>query len=85
MLAGFRLFFSSITAVIKGIFVFFNVVNNYKYIKVFKLLAYLNAGAHIAVLSKGLCVYNLLLLKGLFCFKVTAFYRVSIEFLFRLL
>ena len=81
----FQLFFSSITAIIKGVFVFFNIVSNYKYIKVFKLLAHLGAKAYIVVLLKGLHACNLLLLKGPSCLKVTAFYKVFIEFLFKLL
>jgi len=81
----FQLFSSGIAAVIKGIFIFFDVANNYKYTKIFKLLAYLSAKAYIAVLPRGLRAYNLLLLKRLFYFKATAFYKISIEFLFKLL
>jgi len=85
MLIGFRLFFSGDTAIIKSVFIFFDVASNYKYIRVFKLLAYLNAGAYTAVLPRGLRAYNLLLLKGPFYLRVMAFYRVFIEFLFKLL
>ena len=85
MPAGFRLLFSGITAVIEGVFIFFNVVSNYRYIKVFKLLVYLGARAYTVVLPRGLRAYNLLLLKGSFYLRATAFYRVSVEFLFRLL
>jgi len=55
------------------------------YIKVFKLLAYLSTKAYIAVLPKSLYTYNFLLLKKPFYFKATVFYKISIEFLFRLL
>jgi len=65
---GFQLFSNSVTAVIEGVFVFFDVVSNYKYIKVFKLLAHLGTGAYIAVLPEGLRACNLLLLKRLFFF-----------------
>jgi len=60
---------------------FFSVASNYRYIIVFKLLAYLGVRAYLAVLPRGLYYYNLLLLEGPFYLKVTAFYRVSIEFL----
>jgi len=76
---------SSVTAIIEGVFVFFNIVSNYKYMKIFKLLVYLSAGAHIAVLLRGLHACNLLLLKKLFYFRATAFYKMSVEFLFKLL
>jgi len=46
---------------------------------------YLGTRARTAVLPKGLRIYNLSLLKGPFCLRATAFYRVSIEFLFKLL
>ena len=85
MLVKFQLFFNNVAAVIKGVFIFFNVVNNYRYIKVFKFLAYLGTRAYTAVLLRGLYTCNLLLLKGPFYFKVMAFYKVSIEFLFKLL
>jgi len=85
MLKEFWLFFSSITAIIKNIFIFFDFINNYKYIKVFKLLVHLNARAYTIVLPKGLHIYNLLLLKRSFYFRAMAFYKMSIEFPFRLL
>ena len=81
----FQLLFSGITAIIKSVFVFFNITSNYKYIKIFKVLAYLGAKAYIVVLLKGLYAYNLLLLKGLFYFRAMAFYKMSIKFLFKLL
>jgi len=46
---------------------------------------HLGIGAHSAVLPRGLYYYNLFLLKGPSYFKAMAFYKVSIEFLFRLL
>ena len=82
---GFQLLSSGVAAIVEGIFVFFNVVNNYKYARVFKLLAYLGAGAYTTVLLKGLCACNLSLLKRPSYFRVTAFHKVSVEFLFRLL
>jgi len=85
MLIGFQLLFSGITTIIKSVFIFFNVVNNYKYTKVFKLLMYLGARAYMAVLLRGLYTCNLLLLKGPFCFRATAFHKMSIGFLFKLL
>jgi len=81
----FQQFSSGIIAVIKGIFIFFNIVNNYKYTNSFKLLVYLSARTYTAVLFKGLHACNLLLLKGFFYLKATAFYKISIEFLFGLL
>jgi len=83
--AEFRLFFSGVTAVIKGVFIFFDVASNHKYIKVFKLLAYLSARAYTAVLPRGLYTCNLLLSEGPFCLRATAFYKVSVEFPFGLL
>jgi len=46
---------------------------------------YLSAEAYTVVLPKGLYIYNLLLLKRPFYFRVTAFYKVSIKFLLKLL
>jgi len=46
---------------------------------------HLGIRAYLTVLPKGLYYYNLLLLKKPFYFKVTAFYKVFIEFLFGLL
>jgi len=77
------LLFSGVITITKGICVFFS--SNYRYIKVFKLLAYLGIRAYLAVLPKGLYYRNLLLLKGPFCLSAIAFYKVSIKFLFRLL
>ena len=77
--------FNNVITIIEGIYIIFNITNNYKYVKVFKLLIYLSVKVYIAVLPKGLYIYNLLLLKGPFRFKVIVFYKVFIEFLFRLL
>ena len=76
--------FSNITAVIKGVYIFLSVASNRRYAKVFKLLAHLGIRARSAVLPRGLYYYNLLLLEGPFCLSATAFYRVSMEFPFRL-
>jgi len=45
---------------------------------------HLGVGAHSAVLPRGLYCRNLLLLKGPSCLNAMAFYKVSMEFLFRL-
>jgi len=76
------LLFSSVITIIEGIYVFLS--SNYKYIRAFKLLEYLGIKAYLAVLPRGLYYRNLLLLEGPFCFSVMAFYKVLIEFLFRL-
>ena len=70
-------------AVIEGVYIFFS--SDYKYTRVFKLLIYLGIGAYLAILPKGLYYYNLLLLKGPSCLYAIAFYKVSVEFPFRLL
>jgi len=80
-LERFRLLFSSITAVIEGIYVFLSVTGNHRYARVFKLLAHLGIRAYLAILPRGLYYCNLFLLKGPFYLKATAFYRVSVEFL----
>ena len=77
-LKGFRLLFSGITSIIKGVCVFLS--GNHKYIRVFELLAHLGVGAYSAVLLRGLYYYNLSLLKGPSCLGATAFYKVSVEF-----
>ena len=74
---------SSIITIIEGICVFLS--GNYRYAKVFKLLAHLGIRAHSAILPRGLYYYNLSLLKGPFCLNATAFHKVSMEFPFRLL
>ena len=81
-LKGFWLLSSSVTIIVKDVYIFLNVASNHKYTRVFKLLAYLGVRAHPAVLPKDLYYYNLSLLEGFFCLKATAFYRVSVEFPF---
>jgi len=78
------LVFSDIITIIKSICILFNIISSYKYIKVFKLLINLDARTCIVVLLKGLYTYNLLLSKGPFYLKATVFYKVSIEFVFKL-
>ena len=73
---------NSITTVIEGVCVFLS--GNYRYAKVFKLLAYLGVRAYLTILPRGLYYRNLSLLKGPSYLNVTAFYKVSVEFLFRL-
>ena len=75
--------FSSVATIIEGVCVFLS--GNYRYIKVFKLLAHLGIRAYLAVLPRGLYYCNLSLLKGPFYLNATAFHKVSVEFLFRLL
>jgi len=70
---------SSVTSIIEGVCIFLS--GDYKYIKIFKLLAHLGVRAYLAVLPRGLYYYNLSLLKGLSYFSATAFYKVFIEFL----
>jgi hypothetical protein len=82
---GFQLLFSGIITVIEGIYIFLNIINNCKCIKVLKFLVYLSAGAYIIILLRVLHALNLLLLKVPFCFIVAAIYRVFIKFLFKLL
>ena len=79
---GFQLLSGSITSIIKGVYVFLS--GNYRYIRVFKLLVYLGIRAYLAVLPRGLYYRNLLLLEGPSCLYAMAFYKVFIEFLFRL-
>jgi len=78
-LKGFWLFSSNVASVIKGIYVFLS--SNRKYIRVFKLLAYLGIRAYSAVLPRGLYYYNLLLSEGPSYLGTTAFHKVFIEFL----
>jgi len=73
------LLFSNITSIIKGVYIFLS--GDYRYIRVFKLLAYLGIRAYSAVLFKGLYYYNLLLLEGFFYLNATAFHKVFVEFL----
>ena len=73
--------YGAVIAVVEGVYVFLS--SNYKYIRVFKLLVYLGIRAYLAILPRGLYYYNLLLLEGPSYLYVTAFYKVSVEFLFR--
>jgi len=82
-LEGFRLLSSSVITIIEGVCVFLS--GNRRYMRVFKLLEHLGIRACLAVLPRGLYYCNLLLLEGPFCLYVTAFYKVSVEFPFRLL
>ena len=82
-LEGFWLLSSSVTAVVEGVCVFLS--GDYRCARVFKLLVHLGIRARSAVLPRGLYYRNLLLLEGPSYLYATAFYRVSVEFLFRLL
>ena len=84
-LEGFRLLSSSIITIIEGIYVFLSVAGNRRYIRVFKLLVHLGIRARSAVLPRGLYYCNLLLLERPSYLSATAFYKVFMEFLFRLL
>jgi len=79
---GFQLLSSSITTVIEGIYIFLS--GNHRCARVFELLAHLGVRAYSAVLPKGLYYRNLSLLKGPSYLNATAFYKVSVEFPFRL-
>jgi hypothetical protein len=81
-LEGFRLLSSSIASVIEGVCVFLS--GNCRYARVFELLVYLGIRACLAVLPRGLYCRNLLLLEGPSCLYAMAFYKVFMEFLFRL-
>ena len=69
--------------IIEGVNVFFNIISDCKYIRVFKLLVYLGAGAYIVVLLRTLHACNLLLLKLPSCFIAAAVHKISIKFPFR--
>ena len=80
---GFWLLFNSVVTIIEGVNISLNIVSNYsRYIKVFKLLIYLGAGACTVILLRVLRVCNLLLLRLPSCLVVAAVHRVSIEFPF---
>jgi len=81
-LEGFQLLSSSVTPVVKGVYIFLS--GNHRYARVFKLLVYLGIRAYLAILPRGLYYRNLLLLEGPSCLNATAFYKVFVEFLFRL-
>ena len=70
-------------SVIEGVCIFLS--GDCRCARVFKLLVHLGIGACSAVLYRGLYYCNLLLLEGPFCLNATAFYKVFMEFLFRLL
>jgi hypothetical protein len=81
---GFWLLFNSVVTVIKGLYVFLNVVGDCGYTRVFKLLAYLGTGAYIVILFRALRACNLLLLRVLSYFIAAAVHKVSVKFLFKL-
>jgi hypothetical protein len=68
--------------VVESVWVFLS--GNHRYARVFKLLVHLGIRARSAVLPRGLYYRNLLLLEGPSCLYVMAFYKVSVEFPFRL-
>ena len=73
---------SSVITIIEGVYVFLS--GNRRCIRVFKLLEHLGIRAYSAVLPKGLYYRNLSLLEGPFYLYATAFYKVSVEFPFKL-
>ena len=77
--------FSGIITIIKGINIFLHIIGDCGCVKVFKLLVYLGVRAYIVILFGALCACNLSLSRLPFCLVATAFYRVSVEFLFKLL
>jgi len=82
-LEGFWLLSGSVATIIEGVCVFLRVVGNRRCARVFKLLAYLDIGACLAVLPRGLYYRNLSLSEGPSCLSATAFYKVFVEFPFR--
>jgi len=82
---GFRLLFSCVVTIIEGVCVFLSIASNRRYARVFKLLVHLGIRAYSAILPRGLYYRNLLLLEGPSCLRATPFYKVFMEFLFRLL
>jgi hypothetical protein len=81
---GFQLLFNSVATVIESLYIFLNIVSNYRCTRVFKLLVYLGTKAYTVILLRALHACNLLLLKVPSCLIVVAIYRVSVEFLFKL-
>jgi len=81
-LEGFQLLSSGVTSIIEGVCIFLS--GNYRCVRVFKLLAHLDIRAYLAILPRGLYYCNLLLLEGPSCLNATAFYKVFMEFPFRL-
>jgi hypothetical protein len=82
-LEGFQLLSSSVASVIEGVCVFLS--GNCRCARVFKLLVHLGIRAYLAVLPRGLYCRNLSLLEGPSCLSATAFHKVFIEFLFRVI
>jgi len=72
----------SVITIIKGVCVFLS--GDRRCARVFELLEHLGIRAYLAVLPRGLYYHNLLLLEGPSCLYATAFYKVSVEFPFRL-
>ena len=70
--------------VIEGVYVFLNVIGNRRCARVFELLAYLGTGACTVVLPTVLRTRNLSLSRLPSCLVAAAFYRVSVEFPFKL-
>ena len=69
--------------IIEGINISLNIIGDCsRYMRVFKLLVYLGAGACIVVLLGALCAYNLLLLRLPSYLIAAAVYRVSVKFPF---
>ena len=73
---------NSVVTVVEGVCVFLS--GDRRCAKVFKLLEYLGIGARSAVLPRGLYCRNLSLLEGPSYLYAMAFYKVSVEFPFRL-
>ena len=73
---------SDVASVIEGVCVFLS--GDYRYMRVFELLVHLGVRARLAILPRGLYYRNLLLSKGPSCLNAMAFYKVSMEFPFRL-
>ena len=71
--------------VIEGVDIFLDIAGGHRCIRVFELAVYLGARAHSVIMFGHLYIYNLLLLEGPSCLVMTAFYKVSVGFLFRLL
>jgi hypothetical protein len=74
---------SSVVSVIEGVYVFLS--GDCRCVRVFELLVHLGVRARSAVLPRGLYYYNLSLLEGPSCLSATAFHKVFVEFLFRVI
>jgi hypothetical protein len=68
---------------VEGVYVFLS--GDYRYTRVFKLLVHLGIRAYLAILPRDLYYRNLLLLEGPSYLNATAFYKVSVEFPFRVI